>query len=72
MVLKKHSILETTSFGSEFVAMMHCCEYINGLMYKLRMIPAENPCFSIFGDNQSVLWNTTVPDYMLKKKTASV
>ena len=31
----------------------------------------NNPCF-IFGDNKSVLWNTTVPDSMLKKKTASV
>ena len=34
-------------------------------------IPVMNPCF-IFGDNQSVLWNTSVPYSMLKKKTASV
>ena len=34
-------------------------------------IPVENPCF-IYGDNQSVLWNTTVPESMLKKKSSSV
>ena len=70
---KKQSSMETSSFGSEFVAMRQCCEYLKGLRYKLRMmgIPVNNPCF-IYGDNQSVLWNTTVPDSMLKKKTASV
>ena len=70
---KKQSSMETNSFGSEFVAMRQCCEYLKGLRYKLRMmgIPVNNPCF-IFGDNKSVLWNTTVPDSMLKKKTASV
>ena len=31
----------------------------------------NNPCF-VFRDNQSVLWNTTVPESMLKKKTSSV
>ena len=30
-----------------------------------------NPCF-VYGDNQSVLWNTTNPDSVLKKKTSSV
>ena len=25
-----------------------------------------------YGDNQSILWNTSVPDSMLKKKTSSV
>ena len=46
---------------------------MKGLRYKLRMIgiPVDNPCF-IYGDNQSVLWNTTVSDSMLKKKTDSV
>ena len=34
-------------------------------------IPVNNPCF-IYGDNQSVLWNTSIPDSMLKKKTAIV
>ena len=34
-------------------------------------IPVINPCF-VYGDNQSVLWNTTSPDSVLKKKTSSV
>ena len=54
--------------------MKQCCEYLKGLRYNLRMmdIPVYNPCL-IYGENQSVLCNTTnVPDSMLKKKTASV
>jgi len=65
--------VERSSFGSEFVAMKHCCEYLRGLRYKLRMmgIPVNNPCF-IYGDSQSVLWNTTVPESTLKKKSDSI
>ena len=70
---RKQSSVETSSFGSEFCALRQCCEYLRGLRYKVRMmgIPLENPCF-IYGDNQSVLWNTTVPDSTLRKKTSSV
>ncbi len=66
---KKQSSMETNSFGSEFVAMRQCCEYLRGLWYKLRMmgIPVNNQCF-IFGANKSVLWNTTIPDSILKKE----
>ena len=53
--------------------MKQACEYLRGLRYKLRMmgIPVNNPCF-IYGDNQSVLWNTTVPESTLRKKSSSV
>ena len=70
---KKQGSCETSSFGSEFVAMKHCCEYLKGLRIRLRQmgIPVNNPCL-IYGDNQSVLWNTSIPDSVLKKKTASV
>ena len=53
--------------------MKTCCEYLRGLRFKLRLmgIPLNNPCF-IFREYQSVLWNTTIPDSTLKKKTASV
>ena len=70
---KKQTACETSSFGSEFIAMKQCCEYLKGLRYKLRMMgmPVINPCF-IYGDNQSVLWNTSVPESTLKKKTSSV
>ena len=70
---KKQAGIETSSFGSEFTAMKQCTEYIRGLRYKLRMmgIPVENPTY-IFGDNQSVLANTTMPDSTLKKKSQSI
>ena len=70
---KKQSSMETSSFGSEFIAMKSACEYAKSLRYKMRMmgIRVSNPCF-IYGDNQSVLWNTSIPESMLKKKTSSV
>ena len=66
---KKQSGIETSSFGSEFIAMKQCCEYIRSLKYKLRMmgIPVEGPAY-IYGDNKSVLANSSVPDSVLKKK----
>jgi hypothetical protein len=70
---KKQTFAETSSFGSEFVAMKQCCEYLRGLRYKLRMmgIPVSDPC-CISGDNQSVLANTTEPGSTLKKKSQSI
>ena len=70
---KKQTSVETSSFGSEFVAMKQCCEYLRGLRYKLRMmgIPIIGPCY-IQGDNKSVLANTTEPGSTLKKKSQSI
>jgi hypothetical protein len=69
----KQTSCETSTFGSEFVAMKQCCEYLRGLRYKLRMlgIPVNGPAF-IFGDNQSVLANTTNPGSQLKKKSNAI
>ena len=70
---KKQTSCETSTFGSEFVAMKHATEYVRGLRYKLRMmgIPCSEPTY-VYGDNQSVLANTTVPDSQLKKKSNSI
>ena len=70
---KKQNSVESLSFGSEFIAMKQCCEYVCGLRYKLRMmgISCDDPMF-IYGDNQSVLANTTIPDSTLKKKSQSI
>ena len=70
---KKKNSVESSSFGSEFIAMKQCCEYVRGLRYKLRMmgISYEDPMF-MYGDNQSVLANTTIPDSTLKKKSQSI
>jgi hypothetical protein len=32
---KKQTSVESSSFGSEFIAMKQCCEYLHGLCYKL-------------------------------------
>ena len=70
---KKQTSCESSSFGSEFVAMKQCCEYLRGLRYKLRMmgIPCEGPAY-IHGDNQSVLASCGIPDSVLKKKSQSI
>jgi len=53
--------------------MKQCADYVRGLRYKLRMmgLPVEGFTF-IYGDNQSVLANTTIPHSTLKKKSNSI
>ena len=70
---KKQTSVETSTFGSEFMAMKTATEYIIGLRYKLRMmgIPVQGPCY-VYGDNQAVLANSRAPDSMLKKKSNSI
>ena len=53
--------------------MKSCCEYLRGLRYKLRMfgIPVESPAY-VFGDNKSVLSNSSNPYSVLKKKSSSI
>lgn len=70
---KKQTGIETSSFGAEFTAMKQCTEYIRGLRYKLRMMGIDclGPAY-IYGDNQSVLANTTMPHSVLKKKSNSI
>ena len=68
----KQTGIESSSFGSEFIAMKQCCEYIRGLRYKLQMMGILVVGLAyIYGDNQSVLANTTIPDSTLKKKSQS-
>ena len=70
---KKQASIQTSSFGSEFIAMKQCCEFVCGLRYKLRMmgIPVNEPTF-IRGDNKSVLCNTMIPSSLLSKKSNSI
>ena len=70
---KKQTSIESSSFGAEFIAMKKCCEYLCGLRYKLHMmgIPCDQPSY-IYGDNQSVLASTMMPDSTLKKKSQSI
>ncbi|EJK43689.1 hypothetical protein THAOC_37840 [Thalassiosira oceanica] len=71
---KKQTSCETSTYGSsEFVAMKQACEYVRGFHYKLRMmgIRVDEPAY-IYGDNQSVLANSSNPGVTLKKKTLAI
>ena len=70
---KKQASIKSSSFGAGFIAMKQCCEYLRGLRYILRMIgiPCDGPSH-IYGDNQSVLADTMMPDSTLKKKSQSI
>ena len=52
---KKNASVETSTFGSEFMAMKQATEYLRGLRYTLQMfgIPVNEPAL-VYGDNQSV------------------
>ena len=70
---KKQPTVETAVFGAEFVAMKHGVETLRGLRYKLRMmgVPISGPTY-IYGDNMSVIHNTSKPESTLKKKSNSI
>ena len=70
---KRQGSVESSTYQAEFTAMKEATEYIRALRYRLRMmgIRVEGPAY-IFGDNQSVLANTTNPGSVLKKKCAAV
>ena len=70
---KKQGSIQTSTFGSEFIAMKECCEYLCSLRYKLRMmgISCDLPAY-VLGDNKSVLVNSSIPTSVLKKKSCSI
>ena len=70
---KKQVGIETSAFGSEFIALKTGVELIKGLRYKLRMmgVPVEGPT-NVRVDNMSVVYNTTRPESTLKKKSNSI
>eukprot|EP00957_Ditylum_brightwellii_P188377 14340637-Ditylum_brightwellii.AAC.1 len=59
--------------SGELIAMKQCCEYIQGSRYKLCMmgIPVIGLAL-IYGYNQSVLCNSSIPNSTLKKKSQSI
>ena len=70
---KKQAMVESSVFGAEFCAMKIGIETCRGLRYKLRMmgIPLSGPTY-VYGDNQSVIHNTSKPESTLKKKSNSI
>ena len=66
---KRQNTVESSSFGSEYVALRICTEMVEGLRYKLRTfgIPIDGPA-DIFCDNKSVVTNSSVPASVLNKR----
>ena len=70
---KNYSTLETSVFGPEFVTMKQGIHDLNGIRNKLWMlrIPISGPLY-IYGENMSVVPNTSRPESELRKKSNSV
>jgi hypothetical protein len=66
---KRQNTVETSTFGSEFVAMRIAIDQTEGLRYKLRMmgVPLAGPT-ALFCDSESVVRNSSAPESVLKKK----
>ena len=70
---KKQNTVESSTFGSEFIAMKIAMEKLIALRYKLRMmgVPIDEPS-NVFCDNDSVVKNSVRPEAVLKKKCVSI
>jgi len=66
---KKHGCVETSTYGSEFVAARIATDKIIEMRYMLRMlgVPLSGPAY-MFGDNLSVVNSSRIPDDTLKKR----
>ena len=66
---KRQNTVESSTYGSEFVAARIACELILEFRYKLRMLGFRltEPAVLLV-DNESVVKNTTLPSSSLKKK----
>ena len=66
---KRQNTVETSSFGSEFVALRIAKEMIVALRYKLRMfgVPLAGPA-NVLCDNRGVVKNTSLPSSVLSKR----
>jgi hypothetical protein len=66
---KRQNTVETSTLGSEIVAMKNAIELIEGLCYKLRMFGVEiDGPTNIFCNNEAAVKNCSNPESTLKKK----
>lgn len=70
---KRTNTVESSTFGSEIVALRNAVDLIESLRYKLRMfgVPIEGPT-NVFCDNEAVTKNCSTPESTLKKKHHSI
>lgn len=66
---KRQNTVETSTFGSEFVALWTARDLITSMRYKLRMfcVPLDGPA-QVYCDNQGVVKNMSIPESVLSKK----
>jgi hypothetical protein len=66
---KRQNSVETARYGSEFAAARTATEQLMDLRYTLRMFsaPLDGPAY-LFGDNESVVTQSTIPHSMLNKR----
>jgi hypothetical protein len=70
---KKQNSIETSTFGSEFMALKTGMELLEGLRYKLRMMGIGMDGHAhVRVDNMSVVHNSSKPESTLKKKSNSI
>ena len=70
---KWQNTVETSMFGSEFVAILIAMEMIEALHYKWRVfgVQIDGP-MNVFCDNKALVQNSTRPETMIKKKHNSI
>ena len=70
---KRQNTVETSTYGSELIAGRIAMESIIDFRYRLKMlgVPIKGSLL-LFGDNQSMIMNTTVPSSALKKRHSAV
>ena len=70
---KRQNTVESSTFGSEIIALRIGIELVEGLVYKLMMFGIPIECETrIFCDNKAVVNSGTRPDCRLKKKHNSI
>ena len=66
---KGQNTVESSTFGSEFVAMRQAVDMNDSIRYKLRMFGISiTGATNVFADNMSVITNSTVPSSTISKK----
>jgi len=70
---KRQNTVESSTYGSELMAARIATDLTVEMRYKMRMLgaPIAGPTM-MFGDNQSVMINTSLPSSTLKKKNCSI
>jgi hypothetical protein len=70
---KKQGSIETSTFGSEFVALKTAIEANRGLRYKPRMLGDQiDGLFYVFCDRQLETANSSQPESLLKRKSNAI